>query len=185
MLSIPHWILTMYKMLLAGVVALTVSAGSLAAAPAAYTDPVDAQSLDTIRSKFSELIQLANRHDFKALHEMFWQSPSALLVAKSAIPSEGNWAGFWGNEAIDQKLHDIGTSGPVVLQPDYSKVKVVGLTPDVAQSYAPVNITVSYAGQDGTPKPFLVLINWIKVGEDWKVASEILLPVPPAPKANS
>jgi len=24
------------------------------------------------------------------------------LVAKSAIPSEGNWAGFWGNAAIDQ-----------------------------------------------------------------------------------
>ena len=46
---------------------------------------------------------------------------------------EGNWAGFWGNEAIDQKLHDIGTSGPVVLEPDYSKLKVVGLTPDVAR----------------------------------------------------
>jgi hypothetical protein len=46
-------------------------------------------------------MELANRHDLKALHEMFWQSPSALLVAKSAIPSEGNWAGFWGNEAID------------------------------------------------------------------------------------
>jgi hypothetical protein len=177
--------LIMYKLLLAGVVALTVSAGSLAAAPVSYRDPVDAQSLDKIRTKFSELIHLANRHDFKALHEMFWQSPSALLVAKSAIPSEGNWAGFWGNEAIDQKLHDIGTSGPVVLEPDYSKVKVVGLTPDVAQSYAPVNITVSYAGQDGKPKPFLVLINWIKVGKEWKVASEILLPVPPAPKANS
>jgi len=174
----------MYRMLLAGVVTLTVSAGSLAAAPAAYRDPLDAQTLNKIRSKFSELIQLANRHEFKALHEMFWQSPSALLVAKSAIPSEGNWAGFWGNQAIDQKLHDIGTSGPVVLQPDYSKFKVVGLTSDVAQSYAPVNITVSYAGQDGTPKPFLVLINWIKIGKDWKVASEILLPVPPAPKAN-
>jgi hypothetical protein len=112
---------------------------------------------------------------------MFWQSPSALLVAKSAIPSEGNWAGFWGNEAIDQKLHDIGTSGPVVLQPDYSKFKAVGLTKDVAQSYAPVDITVSYAGQDGKPRPFLLLINWIKVGKDWKVASEIILPVPPAP----
>jgi len=174
----------MYRMLLAGVVTLIVSAGSLAAAPAAYRDPLDAQTLNKIRSKFSELIQLANRHEFKALHEMFWQSPSALLVAKSAIPSEGNWAGFWGNQAIDQKLHDIGTSGPVVLQPDYSKFKVVGLTSDVAQSYAPVNITVSYAGQDGTPKPFLVLINWIKIGKDWKVASEILLPVPPAPKAN-
>lgn len=175
----------MYKMFLAGVVALTLSAGAFAAAPAAYKDPLDAQTLSKIQSKFGELIQLANKHDFKALHEMFWQSPSALLVAKSAIPSEGNWAGFWGNEAIDQKLHDIGTSGPVVLQPDYAKVKVVGLTRDVAQSYAPVTITVSYAGQDGTPKPFLVLINWIKVGKEWKVASEILLPIPPAPKANS
>ena len=68
---------------------------------------------------------------------------SALLVAKSAIPSEGNWAGFWGNDAIDQKLHDIATSGPVVLQPDFSKLKVVGLTHDLAESYAPINITVS------------------------------------------
>jgi hypothetical protein len=174
----------MHKILLTAVVALTVSAGSFAATSAAYKEPLDAGTLNTIRSNFSELMQLANRHDFNALHEMFWQSPSALLVAKSAIPSEGNWAGVWGNEAIDQKLHDIGTSGPVVLQPDYSRFKVVGLTADVAQSYAPVNITVSYAGQDGTPKPFLLLINWIKIGEDWKVASEIILPVPPVHEAK-
>jgi hypothetical protein len=80
----------------------------------------------------------------KALHGMFWQSPSVLLVAKSAIPSEGNWAGFWGNDTIDQKLHDIAGSGPVVLAPDLTKLKVVGLTHDVAESYAPMNITVSY-----------------------------------------
>jgi len=166
------------------VVTLTLSTGSVAAPSAVYKEPLDAKTLDTIRSDFGELMQLANRHDFNALHEMFWQSPSALLVAKSAIPSEGNWAGFWGNEAIDQKLHDIGTSGPVVLRPDYSKFRVVGLTKDVAQSYAPVDITVSYAGQDGTPKPFLMLINWIKIDEDWKVASEIILPVPPAPAAK-
>jgi hypothetical protein len=174
----------MHKTLLAAAIALTVSAGSLAAAPAAYKEPLDAQTLDTIRSDFRTLMELANRHDFQALHEMFWQSPSALLVAKNAIPSERNWAGFWGNEAIDQKLHDIGTSGPVVLEPDYSKLKVVGLTQDIAESYVPMNITVSYAGQDGTPKPFLMIINWIKVGKAWKVASEIILPVPPAPAAK-
>jgi hypothetical protein len=155
-----------------------------AAAPPTYKEPLDAKTLDTIRSGFSKLMELANRHDFKALHEMFWQSPSILLVAKNGIPSEGNWAGFWGNEAIDQKLYDIGTSGPVVLEPDYSKLKVVGLTQDVAESYVPMNITVSYAGQDGTPKPFLMIINWIKVGKAWKVASEIILPVPPAPAAK-
>jgi hypothetical protein len=164
--------------------ALTVaalSAGSVAAAPAAYEDPLDAQTLSTIASRFSELMALANRHDLDALHLMFWQSPSALLVAKSAIPSEGSWAGFWGNDAVDRKLHDIAASGPVVLTPDLSRLKVVGLTAEVAESYAPVNITVSYAGQDGTPRPFLMIINWIKVAKDWKIASEIILPVPPAP----
>ena len=172
----------MLKTLFAAALALaTVSTGSVAVARAVYRDPLDAPTLKTISSQFSKLMVLVNQHDLKALHEMFWQSPSALLVAKSAIPSEGNWAGFWGNEAIDQKLHDIATSEPVVLQPDCSKLKVVGLTHDVAKSYVPMNITVSYAGQDGTPKPFVMIIDWIKIGKDWKVASEIILPVPPAP----
>jgi hypothetical protein len=174
----------MYKTLLAGVIAAALSTLAVAAAPAGRSETLDAATLITIKSKFGRLMKLANDHDFKALHAMFWQSPSTLLVAKSAIPSEGNWAGFWGNEAVDQKLHDIGSSGPVVLEPDYSKLRVVGLTRDVAESYVPMNITVSYAGQDGTAKPFLMIINWLRVGKDWKVASEIILPVPPAPAAK-
>lgn len=174
----------MYKTLLVTLTAAVLSTGSVASAPDAGKEPLDAATLGAIKSKFGRLMELANKHDFKALHEMFWQSPSALLVAKSAIPSEGNWAGFWGNEAIDQKLHDIGSSGPVVLEPDYSKLRVVGLTRDVAESYVPMNITVSYAGQDGTARPFLMIINWLRVGNDWKVASEIILPVPPAPAAK-
>lgn len=163
--------------------ALTATALSAATASASTVDagPLSEGTLSTIKSQFTKLMALANRHDFAGLHEMFWQSPSALLVAKSAIPSQGNWAGFWGNEAIDQKLHDIGTSGPVVLEPDYARLKVVGLTRDVAESYVPMNITVSYAGQDGTAKPFLMIIDWLRVGGHWKVASEIILPIPPAP----
>ncbi len=172
----------MQKMFVAAaLVSAALTAGSAAAASAAYKDPLDARTLSTIRSRFSELMELANRHDLKALHGMFWQSPSVLLVAKNAIPSEGNWAGFWGNDAVDQKLHDIASSGPVVLAPDVSKLRVVGLTHDLAESYVPLNITVSYAGQDGTPKPFLLIINWIRVRKDWKIASEIILPVPPTP----
>ncbi len=170
--------------LLAAVVLAVVAAGPSIAAPAADTDPLDAVTLQTIRLQFGRLMDLANRHDLTALHAMFWQSPSVLLVAKSALPSE-SWAGFWGNDAVDQKLHDIAGSGPVVLAPDLSKLKVVGLTRDVAESYAPMTITVSYAGQDGTPKPFLMIINWIKVETDWKVASEIILPVPSSPAAQN
>ncbi len=139
-------------------IAFTITAlvtGSAVAAPAAYQDPLDEPTLNTIGSLFNRLMELANRHDIEAIHEMFWQSPSAMLVAKSAIPAEGNWAGYWGNDAIDRKLGDIAASGGVVLAPDLSRLKVVGRTDQWAESYSPVNITVSYAGQDGTPKPFL------------------------------
>jgi len=172
------------KLMIAALLASAVSTGAVAAPPDTRDAPLDSETLGTIRSRFGTLMELANRHDFRALHDMFWQSPSALLVAKSAVPSEGNWAGYWGNAAIDQKLHDIGSSGPVVLAPDYAKLRVVGLTRDVAETYVPLNITVSYAGQDGTAKPFLLIINWLRVGETWKVASEIILPVPPVPAAK-
>ena len=166
--------------LAAALAAILLSSGASAAAQ----DPLDDQSLDTVRARFGHLMELANRHDLTALHAMFCQSPSALLVAKRAIPAEGNWAGFWGNDAVDRKLHDIAASGPVVLTPDLARLKIVGLTPEVAESYAPLTITVSYAGQDGTPKPFLMIINWLRVGTDWKIASEIILPVPPAPASK-
>jgi len=174
------------KSLLISVLALAVlSAGSASAAAAHNKDPLDARTLGAVKARFSELMALANRHDLKALHRMFWQSPSVLLVAKSAIASEGNWAGFWGNDAVDRKLHDIAASGPVILTPDLAKLKVVGLTHEMAESYAPMSITVSYAGQDGAPKPFLMIIEWIKVANDWKVASEIILPIPPAPTVKA
>jgi hypothetical protein len=176
----------MKNIIFAAAFAVTVlSAGPALSAEPTSTDPLNAQTLASIGAKFHQLIASANQHDLKTLHGMFWQSPSALLVAKSAIPSEGNWAGYWGNDAVDQKLHDIAGSGPVVLAPDFSALKVVGLTPNVAESYAPMNITVSYAGQSGTPQPFLMIINWIKVANDWKVAAEIILPVPPTPVAAS
>ena len=73
----------MQKIFVAAAFALTaLSAGSVAAAAAGYQEPLDSQTLNMIKVQFSRLMELANRHDLKALHEMFWQSASALLVAK-------------------------------------------------------------------------------------------------------
>jgi hypothetical protein len=176
-----HHIMLRMKTALIALVFIFAAAHATPVSAVPYRDPLAPPTLHTIKSRFGKLIASANRHDLRALHSMFWQSPSALLVAKSAIPSEGNWAGFWGNDTVDRKLHDIAASGPVLLTPDFSKLKVVGLTHEIAESYAPMNITVSYAGQDGTPKPFLMIIVWKKVAKDWKLASEIILPVPPLP----
>jgi hypothetical protein len=66
------------------------------------------------------------------------------------------------------------------MAPDYSREKVVQLSEDVAQTYVPLEIPVGYAGQSGTPKPFLMIVEWVRVGGEWKMATDIALPIPPA-----
>jgi hypothetical protein len=74
----------MRKTLLAAALALAIlTAGSAVSAPATDKEPLDAQTLNTIGSQFGKLMELANKHDIKAIHEMFWQSPSAGATRRS------------------------------------------------------------------------------------------------------
>jgi hypothetical protein len=111
---------------------------------------------------------------------MVWNSPSALFVAKTATPAEGNWAGFWGKDVVLRHLGEF-YQGTFAMDPDYSRFKAVGVTHDVAETYVPLNISVGYAGQTGTPKPFLMIVNWVRTPTGWKMAADIALPVPPVP----
>jgi hypothetical protein len=152
--------------------------------PAASTQtPLSANALEEVAGLSKQLLTLANKHDVQGIKQMFWNSPSALIVAKSVDPAEGSWAGFWGIDAVTKKIQDIADGGPVQLYPDYSKLKAVGITPEVAEIYIPMNIAVSYGGQNPAPRPFLMILEWVKVSSDWKIASEIILPVPPATTA--
>jgi hypothetical protein len=111
-------------------------------------------------------------------------SPNALFVAKTATPAEGNWAGFWGTEVVLSHLGELYNAGSFHIEPDYERVKVVGIAPDVAETYSPVKITVAYAGQTPIPKPFLMILNWVRTPEGWRMATDIALPIPPVPAAN-
>jgi hypothetical protein len=54
--------------------------------------------------------------------------------------------------------------------------------PSVAETYVPVSISVGYAGQSGTPKPFLMIIEWVRLNSGvWRMATDIALPIPPLP----
>jgi hypothetical protein len=93
---------------------------------------------------YRQLIDAENRHDLAAVRPLVWASPNALFVAKTATPAEGNWAGFWGTEVVLDHLRELYNAGPFHIDPDYERVKVVGIAPDVAETYAPVKITVAY-----------------------------------------
>jgi hypothetical protein len=133
-----------------------------------------------INSLYRALIDAENRHDLQAVRTMVWQSPNMLFVAKTATPAEGNWAGFWGTEVVLQHFHDL-YQGVFLMDPDYSRVKTVTLTKDVAETYAPLSISVGYAGQTPVPKPFLMIVTWIRTTAGWKMATDIAVPIPPAP----
>lgn len=146
--------------------------------------PIDERTLHELQGLTERLMDAENRRDFDAVQRMVWNSPSALFVAKTATAAEGNWAGFWGHDVVVQHLHDVIFGGPFHMEGDYSKAKTVALSRDVIETYVPSQITVGYAGQTATPKPFLILMDWVRTPEGWKMASDIAIPVPPPPSAT-
>ena len=165
----------------AWVLAAAGDARAETAAEAVHSEPLDVATQKEINALYRKLIEAENHHDLAAVRGMAWNSPSTLFVAKTATAEEGNWAGFWGTDLVMEHLAALYAAGPFRIEPDYEAVKVVGLTNDVAETYAPVKITVAYAGQTPVPKPFLMILNWIRTPEGWRMATDIALPIPPAP----
>lgn len=147
------------------------------------TDPLSDQTRQDLRVLYKQLIDAENRHDLDAVRPLLWKSPSMLFVAKTATPAEGNWAGFWGTNVVLQHFHDLYQE-TFVMSPDYSKEKVVGLSAEVAETYVPLQIAVAYAGQTPVPKPFLMIVEWVRTPAGWKMATDVALPVPPPPDTS-
>jgi hypothetical protein len=151
--------------------------------PAKSQSLLSADDEAELRALYRRLIDAENRHDIAAVRPLVWNSPDALFVAKTASAAEGDWAGFWGTEVVLQHLNELYTAGPFHIEPDYDKEKVVARSRDVAETYVPVTITVAYAGQDPVPKPFLMILDWVRTSEGWRMATDIALPIPPAPRS--
>jgi hypothetical protein len=155
--------------------------GVTAPAQAADSARTDTKAEAEIRALYKQLITDENAHDIAAVRRIVWKSPSALFVAKTKTPAEGNWSGFWGTDMVVDHINDLFQSGTFVMAPDYDREKIVRLSRDVMQTYVPITISVAYAGQTGTPKPFLMIVEWVKDHGEWKMATDIALPIPPVP----
>src|SRR5271156_1892113 len=82
-------------------VAIFASAlGFTAPVQAADSALTDTKAQAEIRALYKQLIDDENAHDIAAVRRIVWKSPSALFVAKTKTPAEGNWAGFWGSDNV-------------------------------------------------------------------------------------
>ena len=127
-----------------------------------------------IKRIYKKLIDAENKHDLPAVRALVWDSPSTLFVAKATF----GWNGYWGIDDVMQHLHDMYQQ-PFRIDPIYDEEKVVFITPEIAETYAPVQITVAYGGQNPVPKPFVMVLLWIKTSLGWKMATDIPIPIPP------
>jgi hypothetical protein len=151
-----------------------------AASIAGEPQGISASTEREVRSIYKNLIDAENAHDIAAVRRVVWKSPAALFVAKTKTAAEGNWAGFWGTDAVVGHIDEL-FQGTFVMAPDYSREKIVQLSRDVVETYVPLQISVAYAGQSGTPKPFLMIVEWVRDHGRWMMATDIALPIPPAP----
>ena len=174
---------TLTRLLLAALPAgaPSVALDSASSAATAAMSP-GAHDIDELRMLYRRLIDAENRHDIEGVRPIVWVSPNALFVAKTATEAEGNWAGFWGTEVVLQHLDDLYKAGPFHIEPDYDREKIVALSRDVVETYVPVSITVTYGGQVPVPKPFLMILEWVRTTDVWRMATDIALPIPPAPQ---
>jgi ketosteroid isomerase-like protein len=139
--------------------------------------PARAQAPEAqIKRAYRDLIDAENKHDVPAVKAMVWDSASTLFVAKAPT----GWHGYWGIEDVTQHLHDMYQT-PFRIDPIYSEERVVFITGDIAETYAPVKITVAYGGQNPVPRPFIMVLLWIRTTRGWKMATDIPIPVPPDP----
>lgn len=129
------------------------------------------------------LISAEDRHDLSAVRSFVWDSPNTLFVAKTATPQEGNWAGFWGTNVVMQHFHDL-YRGTFHMAPAYGRERLAALSCGVVEVYLPVAISVAYGGQNPAPKPFILVLDWVQTSSGWRMATDVALPIPPAPQAH-
>ena len=129
-----------------------------------------------IRDLYKHLIDAENGHDLPAVRDLVWNSPSTLFVAKAPV----GWHGYWGIDDVMRHLHDMYQQ-PFHIDPIYEEERVVFITPEIAETYAPVRICVAYGGQNPVPKPFIMVLVWLHTAQGWKMTTDIPIPVPPDP----
>jgi hypothetical protein len=82
---------------------------------------------------------------------------------------------FWGKPALIEHFKET-FKGVWKFEPNVESIKIVPLTPDVAEVYAPTQITLGASEASARTAPFLVYEVAVRTSEGWRVAS--IVPVP-------
>lgn len=141
-------------------ITLLVSNASIAATSFTETDR------QKVKEVFERQAQAATAHDLDAFDAVF-AAPSEIgdPVVFVARPYQ-----FWGkSELIDHFRETF--KGVWKFEPDLTKLRIIPLTPDVAQIYAPTQITLGHSPADARTAAYLVYEVVVRTPAGWRIGA--------------
>jgi hypothetical protein len=136
--------------------------------PHRFTDG-DRQAVEAV---FIRQAQAATAHDIDAFAGVLASAPAGqpdpiVFLARSYQ--------FWGKPALIEHFRQTFRS-VWKFEPDMTKIRVVPLSADVAQLYAPTQVTVGASEATAKTASFLVYETAVRTADGWRIAS--IVPVP-------
>ena len=153
------------------IAAVILGAAHLSAHAAAIHEFTD-KDRQEVKDVFLRQAAAATAHDIVAFESVLASAPidqpdPVALVARAYQ--------FWGKPALVAHFKET-FKGVWKFEPNVESIKIIPLTADVAQVYAPTQITGGASEASAKTAPFLVYEVAVRTAEGWRIAAIVPLP---------
>ena len=165
---------------LASFIAVVILATANATAHAAATHRFTDKDRQEVKDVFLRQAAAATAHDIVAFEQVLASAPAD---QPDPIAFVARAYQFWGKPALIEHFKET-FKGVWKFEPDQEHIKIVPLTADVAQVYAPTQITLGASEATAKTVPFLVYEVAVRTSKGWRIASIVPVAAPtptPAP----
>ena len=132
----------------------------------------DEQDRQDVKAVFLQQAAAASAHDIAAFERVFAPTPAGQPDPVTFIARAFQ---FWGKTALIEHFKET-FKGVWKFEPDAERVRVIPLTPDAAEIYAPTQVTFGTSSETAKTAPFLVYEVAVRTSEGWRIAA--IVPVP-------
>ncbi|MDB5787996.1 nuclear transport factor 2 family protein [Caballeronia mineralivorans] len=157
---------------LASFIAVVILATANATAHAAATHRFTDKDRQEVKDVFLRQAAAATAHDIMAFERVLASTPAG---QSDPIAFVARAYQFWGKPALIEHFKET-FKGVWKFEPNVESIKIVPLTADVAELYAPTQITLGASEASAKTAPFLVYEVAVRTSEGWRIAS--IVPVP-------
>ena len=141
-------------------------------AHAATPHQFDEQDRQEVKAVFLQQAAAATAHDIEAFERVLASTPPGQPDPVAFVARAYQ---FWGKPALIEHFKET-FKGIWRFEPDAERVRVIPLTPDTAQIYAPTQVTFGTSSETAKTAPFLVYEVAVRTSEGWRIAA--IIPVP-------